>query len=279
MRLVILGHYAGYPGEKGGCSSFLLKIDKRNILIDCGPGSLSPLQKIVNLEEIDAIWISHLHTDHYLDLFPYSIGLLSRYFTSDPNIQLRQIPVFIPEGMSGKLMAISKALGFPDYRFPPIESSHPIYEEFRALLSKKGDFFSTLFQLREYQLNGSLYIHGIELTSRQVEHNIPTAAVRVSYNGKSLTYSSDTAVCNDLVELARDSDAFLCEATVSPPDFHDGTHMSPRDAGKMANESNVRQLILTHLNPWVEEDWAIAQARAAYSGKISCAHVLDYFDI
>jgi len=279
IKLTILGHYAGYPGEQGGCSSYLVRTPEQTVLLDCGPGSFGPLQQVVPFNEVDAIWISHLHTDHYLDLFPYALALLSRVFVTEPKAPLSRIPLYVPEGMGRKLLEISKALGLAAYTFPPIPDPNPAYEELRLQVLKTGDFFSVVFQVREYVFDSTWQIGSLEFTTREVAHNIPAAALRITSAGASLTYSSDTGVCTELIDLVEGSDLFLCEATVSSPGFHEGTHMSPMDAAEVALKAGVSRLVLTHLNPWVDPAWAVAQAEQLYSGEVTAACLYDSYDI
>jgi len=65
MKLTVLGCYGPYPKARGACSGYLLESQDTKILIDCGNGVLSRLLEYCgNLNNIDAILISHLHPDH-----------------------------------------------------------------------------------------------------------------------------------------------------------------------------------------------------------------------
>ena len=68
MELTVLGKYGPFPKEGGATSSYLLKVDGKVILIDCGAGSVSRLLKHARIEDIDVIIVSHFHFDHSSDL-------------------------------------------------------------------------------------------------------------------------------------------------------------------------------------------------------------------
>ena len=83
MRMTVYGNNATCPEADGACSCFLIEAEGRRILLDMGNGSLAKLQKDVDLAALDLIAISHLHFDHFGDLFcaacVQELSLLSPY--------------------------------------------------------------------------------------------------------------------------------------------------------------------------------------------------------
>ena len=75
LKLTVIGCSAASPRPGGACSSYLVTYGALNVLMDCGPGSLSVLRQEINPRNLDAIVISHLHADHTLDLVPLAYGL------------------------------------------------------------------------------------------------------------------------------------------------------------------------------------------------------------
>ena len=70
MEITVLGCWAPYPRAGGACSGYLIRGGGQNILLEAGNGSLSRLMGFLDFRRLDAVIISHLHPDHYLDLFP-----------------------------------------------------------------------------------------------------------------------------------------------------------------------------------------------------------------
>lgn len=272
MLLHILGRNAGCSGPNGGCSGYLVEIGEKRLLLDCGPGILGRLQAVCRLEDLDAIWLSHLHADHFLDVIPLAYGLMARCMTLQASYHIKQIPLFLPRGTKHILTALSRILGHPDWRFMPVAGAAQVYEEFLQVISGQEDFVFGLLPTVEYDLNGCLDILGTPVSMRSVNHGVPASAILLEFDGLSFVYSGDTAYCPQLIELAHGADVLLCEATTTPDDssFY-AYHMSAFEAGRVASEAQVKQLILTHLSPWVDEAFVLQEAGKAFSGEILLA--------
>src|SRR3954469_12392777 len=75
MRLTVLGKSPAWQDAGGACSGYLIEDDETTVLIDCGNGVFSKLREQIDYVDVDAVVISHLHADHFLDLVPYSYAL------------------------------------------------------------------------------------------------------------------------------------------------------------------------------------------------------------
>jgi ribonuclease BN (tRNA processing enzyme) len=95
-----------------------------------------------------------------------------------------------------------------------------------------------------------------------------------------MTYSADTSISPALVDLARGSEVFLCEATWStdptlPPDVH----LTGRQAGEHAARAGVGRLLLTHLSPFADPAVVLAEAREGYAGPLGLARRDETYDV
>ena len=106
-----------------------------------------------------------------------------------------------------------------------------------------------------------------------VNHPIECHGLRIEAAGKVLAYSGDTAVCDALVEVARDADLFLCEASwPSTPTPPPGIHLTGREAGQHATLAGAKRLLLTHVMPFHDPQAMMAEAKEAYEGDLEVVH-------
>ncbi|HET8683778.1 MAG TPA: MBL fold metallo-hydrolase [Micromonosporaceae bacterium] len=240
MRLTVLGCAGSFPGPEAACSAYLVEAEGFRLLLDFGSGSLSALQRYAGLHEVDAILLSHLHCDHFLDACAYVV--VRRYAPEGPRPPL---PVYGPAGAPARLAA--------------------------AYSADKGplDDVYTFYALQP----GTFPIGPFQVTVDQMNHPVETYGVRLDHGGKVLAYSADTGPCEALARLAQGADLFLCEASYldgadNPPDLH----LTGREAGEHATKAAVARLVLTHLVPaWGSEALTYEAATAAFDGPVDIA--------
>jgi ribonuclease BN (tRNA processing enzyme) len=233
--LTVAGCAGSVPGPDAACSCYLVEHDGFRLLLDVGTGALGPLQRFADPCAVDAVVISHGHRDHCSDLVPLAY-LRDRRGTRD------RLPVIAPAGTAERVAAPSARPAYTrvlDWRDPPATPSG---------------------------------LGPLTIETAPVRHSVPALAVRVAAGPASITYSGDTGECPELLELARDTDVFLCEAAagVETPGSAE-THLTPAQAARLAKEAGAGHLVLTHLRPWADPAAALREARRAYDGPISLA--------
>ena len=106
-----------------------------------------------------------------------------------------------------------------------------------------------------------------------MNHPVETFGFRLEHDGRALAYSADTGATDELVDLARDADVLLCEASFLEPadggaaDLPPGLHLTGRQAGEHATGPASGELVLTHLVPWNDRDRTLDEADGAFSGE------------
>ena len=128
---------------------------------------------------------------------------------------------------------------------------------------------------------GTREIGPFQVTLAHMNHPVETFGFRVEQGGRSLAYSADTGTCRALVELAREADLLLCEASyVNGPDPGPDMHLSARQAVEYAVAAGVARLVITHLVPWNDpaRTWAEA-SDVAFGGVMSLAEPGQVLDL
>lgn len=246
MRLTVLGCAGTFPGPDSPCSSYLVEADGFRLLVDAGNGALGALQRHADLLDVDAIVVSHLHGDHYLDLLPYAY--VRRYH---PQAPLPRLVVHAPAGIHDKLDG-----GLP--------ASHGLRHEVYDLRPLTG---------------GRLEIGPFTVTLARMPHPVECYGMRLAAGGRTLTYSADTGPGSALLTLARDADALLCEAAFGVDDGPPNLHLTGRQAGEHAARAGAGRLLLTHLVPWTDAERTCADAASTYGGPLDLVASGDRYDI
>ncbi|HVX30534.1 MAG TPA: MBL fold metallo-hydrolase [Nitrolancea sp.] len=249
MKLTVIGGSAACPNPGDAGSSYLVTHDGFSLVLDTGPDSISKLRQHAELRSIGAVIISHLHSDHTLDLVPFRYGL--RYIRGQRG---PRIPLWMPPGGRSFLdqLGCVFALG--------AESTEP--------------FFDGEFDIHEYDSNSSLAFGPFSVAFMPTQHFIDCWAMRLEAGGRRLAYLADSAPIDELVDFACDADVAICEATLSEEEAgapENSGHMTARQAGEIAQRAGVGHLVLTHL--WAEHDLesTMCEARAAFTGAITIA--------
>ena len=252
MRLTVVGCSGSYPGPESPASCYLLEQEEDGrtwrVLLDLGNGALGALHRYADPLAIDAVFLSHLHADHCLDLCGYYV--LRRYH---PDGAAPQLPVWGPAGTADRL---ARAYDLP--------LDPGMREEF--------DF-------RTYD-GSPVRVGPFTVTPTSVAHPVAAFALRVTAGGRTLTYSGDTGVCAGLDRAAALADLFLVEASFvdgadNPPELH----LTGREAGEVAARTDVARVVLTHVPPWHDAKARLAEAQAHYGGPIDLAEAGATYDV
>jgi ribonuclease BN (tRNA processing enzyme) len=237
--LTVAGCSGSIPGPNSPASCYLLAAGGFQVLLDLGSGALGAVQRYTGLDEIDAVWLSHLHADHCLDLCPYWVA--RSYAPGGPR---PPIPVYGPEGTAHRM---ARAQGLAE---------DP---------GMTGIFsFVTLTP-------GTREIGPFRVTTALMNHPVPTFGFRIEHAGRVVTYSADTGESDELVRLARGADLLLCEASfLSQPGLPKGLHLTAAQAVEHASRAGAGRLVLTHLVPWNDPARTLAEA-SGFAGELSLA--------
>jgi ribonuclease BN (tRNA processing enzyme) len=275
MQLTILGNAAGAPGPDGACPGYLVRAGATTVLLDCGPGVVGKMAAEMPAYDLAGVVLSHLHLDHVHDLPVLFLKRWMERATASRRLggphalaDAPELPVYLPPGGIAYVEGMLAAQG----------------------IKRGAEGVTTMLSgvaLREYDPNGDLVIGDLAFSFVGPTRHFPGEcyAMRVADpRGALLSYSGDTAPDDLIVEMARDADCFLCEATLTGADGSSdqtGRHLTAREAGQYAALAGARMLLLTHIlihdDAWYAE--MEAAAGAAFSGPVAVAHIGRTFPI
>lgn len=249
MRLTVLGGSAAGPNTGAGCSGYLVDSGQTRLVLDLGPGTLPELRRHADFRELSAVVISHLHLDHLLDLFALRFAL-----AYNPVSARYPLPLWLPPGGRGFLRAASKVFAGEE---------------------NAAAFIEDVFDAREYDPDQALTIGDTQIVFCPTQHFVPCWAMRVSPNGGEgdLSFTADTGPTSALAPFILGSATLVAEGTqvVPPLEGEPRGHLTPEEAGALAEAANVSVLVITHL--WEEHglDLAGERARREFPGRVEVA--------
>ncbi|MDP9293203.1 MAG: MBL fold metallo-hydrolase [Actinomycetota bacterium] len=256
MRITVLGKSPSWQDAGGACSGYLVEDDGTVLLLDCGNGVFSKLRLFRDYIEVDAVLVSHLHADHFLDLVPYSYAL-----TYAP--QQQPVPV----------------AGYPGTDTPArprLIAPRGARACFRRVVGSWGnaDLIENAFDLEEYDDTSTVAVGPLRATFREVPHFTTTyASDFTSTNGSGrFTYGADCRPGPELVEVARGTDLLIVEATLPRPE-RTGIrgHMTPAEAGEHARRAGAKRVVLTHISDELDAEWARESGSDAFGAPVDVA--------
>lgn len=270
IEITFLGTVSGIPSKDRNHSAIVFEYygeEKDTLLFDCGEGTQKQLLLAgINFMDIDKIFISHWHADHFAGLIP---------LIQTMNLEKRknELKIFGPE--AERFVADIIDLGYFGLRFPITAINVPF----------EGEEINEIFEANEY-----------EILSIPTLHTVPSAAYcfkekdrwsidvnklkelglkrgywlkklkrdgKADYKGEiikienvaeknaglSVVYTGDTKACKTVVKIAKDSDMLIHDATFLDEDKEKGKyHATSKDAAEVAKKANAKQLILTHVS-------------------------------
>ncbi len=221
MKLKVLGTQSPYNTKKHNCPGFFIQEGENLLMLDCGSGTHKMLKYPKDLQNLSVI-ISHLHRDHYNDI--YNLQYASFVFHNQKRID-SPINIYLPQ------------------------SPNSINEDIKA----ESNSFANYHEISE---NTKINIGNMQVTFCTTDHPVETYAIKVTNGKTSIVYTSDTSFSSKdrIVQFAKGADLLICEASLLEsygfPEIN--SHLTAKQAGIIAREAKVKELMLTHF--WPEEN-------------------------
>jgi ribonuclease Z len=261
LSLFFAGTAGSVPTARRGLPALLLRAGGDRILFDCGEGTQQQLLRSVGLPELDAIFLTHFHLDHWL-------GLLGMIKTFDLRARERPLTIHGPLGLRALITAMRPVLGRTGY---PLELSElEPHDEVRF-----GSYGITAFPVKhrveafgyafmEDDRPGRFDVAAAEALGvregpdfGRLQRGEPVGDVRPEQvmgedrAGRRIVISGDTAPSQDVEVFAHGADVLVHEATFMDEErdrARETVHSTARQAAEIARDAGVRLLALTHLS-------------------------------
>jgi ribonuclease BN (tRNA processing enzyme) len=220
MQLTIIGCGDAFGAGSRLQTSFCVRSDPSTFLIDCGATSLIGMRRLgISLNDIDTVFVSHLHGDHFGGL-PWLL-IDAKYMSN----RRRPLVVAGPKGVEARFIAVAEAL-YPN-----------------STVAERG--FDLVFV--EYEERTPIEIQGVTVTPFEVKHpcGAPPYALRFEVDGKVLAFTGDTGWLETLCDVARNADLLISECfqyDVTLP-----IHLDYKTIDANYAKLAAKQVLLTHM--------------------------------
>ena len=292
LRLTFLGTSAAQPTIHRNLTSLAVRRERELFLVDCGEGTQRQMIRFGTGFDVDAIFFTHFHADHYLGAIGFlrTLSMQGRTAPLDlygPKPARRLLDVMLFTGAERMAYDVrihevrpGEAVRRDGCTMRPYESDHRITsvgwaleeddrpgrfhpEKAEAVGVPKGPLFGQLQRGEPVTLEDGRVIR-------------PDDVVEPRRRGRKLVVTGDTRPCAGTVEAARGADVLVHDCTFGDTEqarAEETLHSTAREAARVAREAEVGRLVLTHLSTRYDREWAplVEQARAEWAGPLDVA--------
>lgn len=235
MKFTVIGPWGGYPAAGGASASYILEKEDFLLLIDAGSSSLSKFQQIHDVMDLDAIIISHYHADHIADIGVFQHArLVYTYVTGEKKV----LPIY----------------GHEEDEIEFAKLSHDFTEGIA------------------YNPKEILHIGPFQITFIKTVHSVPCYGMRITDGETTIVYTADTAYQDEWIDFAKGADLLVTDCNFyENQNASESGHMNSKEAATIAEKARVKQLLLSHLPQFGDQNLLVEQAKKYYSGPVLLA--------
>lgn len=247
VRVHVIGSSGTYPVPGRPASGYLVSQGDVNVWCDAGPGTFMALP--IDPDLVDAVVLSHQHPDHCADIL---IAFHAWNYRPNPR---RNIPVLAPQAVWDRI------LGFLQ-KYP------------------ESDLSST-FEFRPVWTGDSASFGDITIDFTEMDHSVPTVGSRWTANNRSLFYTADTGPGGEWRDVAQGVHVMLSEASLQgdAADKEFSQHLTAGEAGAIAREVGAKQLVVTHIPPYLDAARSVHEAEEVFDRPVRLAVPGMSFDV
>ena len=281
LSVVFLGTGGSVPTARRATACLLARIGGDRILFDCGEGSQRQMQKSTGLVQLDEIYLTHYHADHYLGL----PGLLKTY-----DLQARERPLRIigPKGLHSLFSVLGRIFGKLNYDVELVELAegdairHEGYEirSFAVAHRMRALGYALVEDERPGRFDPDAAARlgvkaGPDFSRLQAGESVegsdgpvsPAQVMGEPRRGRKVVVSGDTAACEMTRVAAHEAELLVHDASFADEELARAAetgHSTARQAAELARESGVNLLALVHISTRYDVRDVLAQAREVF---------------
>jgi len=281
IELFFAGTGGSVPTPRRGLPATLARLDGDRLLFDCGEGTQRQLIRSIGLADLDAIFLTHLHADHWL-------GIPGLVRTLELRGREKALDIYGPSGTVKQLAAVGIATGKTDYdlHISELEAGDAIefdgYEVEAFNVRHRGTALG--YSLIEAGRPGRFdperakelgITDGKEIATLVAGESVgsvdPGQVIGEPRAGRKIVISGDTAPCEMVEAAASGADVLIHEATFADGDLAraaETMHSTARQAAEVAAAAGVAMLALTHISARYPVRKIIEEAEAVFSGTV-----------
>ncbi|MFL6124931.1 MBL fold metallo-hydrolase [Actinophytocola sp.] len=234
MKITVLGSCAAWPEPGRACAGFLVEHAGFRLVLDLGFATLPRLLTHSPNGAVDAVVITHAHSDHCVDLN----GLL-------------------------------RVRHYGERSFPPIPLLCPPEVVSLVDAMEPSPRLTELFEVVD--LPGTHKVGPFEVLGVELPHHVRNVGVRLT-TSRTVAYTGDTGPSPELASLGRRADLYIMDATLQQLPLEGPRNLlTAAEAGQWATEAQARRLMLTHFWPGSDRGVSLRQAGEHFAGELLAA--------
>jgi ribonuclease Z len=279
LDVIFLGTGGSVPTARRATACVLVRRGGERLLFDCGEGAQRQMQRSTGLVQLDEIYVSHLHADHYLGI----PGLLKTYDLHDRQRPLRIVG---PPGLRALFAAIRRIVGRVRYPLELVELgageavAHEGYEIRSFAVAHRITAYGFALVERgrpgrfDPELAAGLGVapgpdfgrlqRGEEVPGRDGSVVRPGQVMGETRPGRKVVISGDTAPCEMTKIAAHRADLLIHDGSFADEETERAAetgHSTARQAAELARSAEVAMLALVHVSSRYRIESVVAEAR------------------
>jgi ribonuclease Z len=286
LSVAFLGTGGAVPSARRSTASVLVSRGGERLMFDCGEGTQRQLQKSLGLVQVDSIFLTHFHADHFLGV----PGLLKTYDLTD-----REAPLTIygPRGLTDLFKVLGRLIGRIGFRLELVELDageavaieggevrpFPVEHSVRAhgyalVEDKRPGRFDLEAATRLGVPEGPAFaaLQRGETVAGSSGPVAPAEVVGADRAGRTIVITGDTGPCQATVDAARGAELLVHDASFAEEEVqraHDTAHSTVGQAAAVAREAEVEMLALVHISSRYHVGAVLDEARDVFENAVA----------